>query len=103
MDLIIALTAEAHGLTLAHVDADFDAIAKVRPGLAMVRIDQPVPVEMNASAAALSRAESTLPIDCSTPRRRHAVSKASLVYGLAARVAVEDHAVDGATAGGRGQ
>jgi predicted nucleic acid-binding protein len=41
MDLIIALTAEAHGLTLAHVDADFDAIAKARPGIAMVRIDQP--------------------------------------------------------------
>lgn len=40
MDLIIALTAEAHRLTLAHVDADFDAVAKVRPGIAMVRIDQ---------------------------------------------------------------
>jgi predicted nucleic acid-binding protein len=34
-------TAEAHGLALAHADADFDAIAKVRPGIAMVRIDQP--------------------------------------------------------------
>jgi predicted nucleic acid-binding protein len=41
MDLVIALTAEAHGLTLTHVDANFDAIAKVRPGIAMVRIDQP--------------------------------------------------------------
>jgi predicted nucleic acid-binding protein len=41
MDIIIALTAEAHRLTVAHVDADFDAIAKVRPGIAMVRIDQP--------------------------------------------------------------
>ncbi|HET6483286.1 MAG TPA: hypothetical protein VFG35_25055 [Actinoplanes sp.] len=40
MDPVIALTAEAHGLPLAHVDADFDAIAKVRPGIAMVRIDQ---------------------------------------------------------------
>jgi len=40
MDIIIALTAEVHGLTVAHVDADFDAIGKVRPGIAMVRIDQ---------------------------------------------------------------
>jgi predicted nucleic acid-binding protein len=40
MDIIIALTAEVHGLTVAHVDVDFDAIGKVRPGIAMVRIDQ---------------------------------------------------------------
>jgi predicted nucleic acid-binding protein len=39
MDIIIALTAAAHRLTIAHVDADFDAIGKVRPGIAMVRID----------------------------------------------------------------
>jgi hypothetical protein len=25
---------------VAHVDADFDSIAKVRPGIAMVRIDR---------------------------------------------------------------
>jgi predicted nucleic acid-binding protein len=40
MDIIIALTAGAHRLTVAHVDADFDAIGKVRPGIAMVRIDR---------------------------------------------------------------
>jgi predicted nucleic acid-binding protein len=43
MDIIIALTAEAHGLTAAHVDADFDVIGKVRPDIAMVRIDQQTP------------------------------------------------------------
>ena len=41
MDIIIALTADVHRLTLAHVDADFDAIGKVRPGIAMVRVGQP--------------------------------------------------------------
>ncbi|MEV0128011.1 PIN domain nuclease [Dactylosporangium sp. NPDC050688] len=41
MDIIIALTAQEQRLTLLHVDADFDSIAKVRPGIAMIRIDQP--------------------------------------------------------------
>jgi hypothetical protein len=27
-------------MTLAHVDADLDAVAKVRPGITMIRIDQ---------------------------------------------------------------
>ncbi|WP_327009855.1 hypothetical protein OHA72_23065 [Dactylosporangium sp. NBC_01737] len=45
MDIIIALTAQAHGLTVAHVDADFDSIAKVRPDIAMVRIDKVDPAE----------------------------------------------------------
>lgn len=40
MDIIIALTAEAHRLTVAHIDADFDAVARVRPGIAMTRVDQ---------------------------------------------------------------
>jgi predicted nucleic acid-binding protein len=40
MDIVIALTAAAHRLTVVHVDADFDAIGKVRPSIAMVRIDQ---------------------------------------------------------------
>jgi predicted nucleic acid-binding protein len=39
MDIVIALTAQAHDLAVAHADADFDAIGKVRPGIAMVRID----------------------------------------------------------------
>jgi predicted nucleic acid-binding protein len=30
MDIIIALTAEAHGLTVAHVDADSDAVGRAR-------------------------------------------------------------------------
>ncbi|MGW5098361.1 PIN domain-containing protein [Streptomyces nodosus] len=37
IDILIALTAEHHGLTVLHVDDDFAAIAKVRPGLSMVR------------------------------------------------------------------
>lgn len=37
MDVLIALTAEHHRLTVLHVDDDFAAIAKVRPGIAMVR------------------------------------------------------------------
>jgi predicted nucleic acid-binding protein len=37
IDILIALTAEHHDLTLLHVDDDFTAIAKVRPGLSMVR------------------------------------------------------------------
>ncbi|BCJ63751.1 PIN domain nuclease [Polymorphospora rubra] len=43
MDILIALTAQEQRLTLLHVDADFDSIAKVRPGLPMIRIDQTVP------------------------------------------------------------
>ncbi|MFB6838166.1 PIN domain nuclease [Streptomyces sp. NPDC056361] len=38
MDILIALTAEQHHLTLLHVDDDFTAIAKVRPGIGMVRL-----------------------------------------------------------------
>lgn len=38
MDILIALTAEQHRLTLLHVDDDFTAIAKVRPGIEMVRL-----------------------------------------------------------------
>jgi predicted nucleic acid-binding protein len=41
MDIIIALTAHEHRLTLIHADQDFASIANVRPGLAMIRIDQP--------------------------------------------------------------
>jgi predicted nucleic acid-binding protein len=37
MDILIALTAEHHRLTVLHVDDDFAAIAKVRPDIAMVR------------------------------------------------------------------
>jgi predicted nucleic acid-binding protein len=39
IDVAIALTAHSHGLTLVHNDGDFEAIAKVRPEIAMVRID----------------------------------------------------------------
>ncbi|OKJ68320.1 PIN domain-containing protein [Streptomyces sp. CB02261] len=38
MDILIALTAEQHRQTLLHVDDDFTAIAKVRPGIEMVRL-----------------------------------------------------------------
>ena len=38
LDILIALTAEHHRLTLLHVDDDFGAIAKVRPGAAMIRL-----------------------------------------------------------------
>lgn len=37
MDILIALTAHRHQLTLVHVDEDFTAIAKVRPDIAMIR------------------------------------------------------------------
>ncbi|WP_371101644.1 PIN domain nuclease [Streptomyces sp. PU_AKi4] len=37
MDVLIALTAEHHRLTVLHVDDDFAAIAKVRPDIAMIR------------------------------------------------------------------
>lgn len=40
MDILIALTASEHRLTLIHADADFASIAKVRPGMAMIRVDQ---------------------------------------------------------------
>ncbi|MDG4832649.1 PIN domain nuclease [Solwaraspora sp. WMMD1047] len=40
IDIVIALTAQQHRLTLLHVDADFDSIAKVRPGIAMIRLDE---------------------------------------------------------------
>ncbi len=42
LDVLIALTAEHHGLTLLHVDDDFAAIAKVRSGLSLVRGEQPI-------------------------------------------------------------
>jgi predicted nucleic acid-binding protein len=41
MDVIIALTAREQRLTLLHADADFESIAKVRPGIAMIRVDRP--------------------------------------------------------------
>jgi len=41
MDILIALTAQERRLTLLHADADFASIAKVRQGMAMIRIDQP--------------------------------------------------------------
>lgn len=37
LDILIALTAEHHRLTVLHVDDDFAAIAKVRPDIAMIR------------------------------------------------------------------
>jgi predicted nucleic acid-binding protein len=40
MDILIVLTAHEHRLTLLHADNDFTAIAKVRPGIPMIRIDQ---------------------------------------------------------------
>jgi predicted nucleic acid-binding protein len=40
MDIVIALTAAEQRLTLLHADADFTSIAKVRPGIAMIRVDQ---------------------------------------------------------------
>ncbi|MBA2948677.1 PIN domain nuclease [Streptomyces himalayensis] len=38
MDILIALTAEQHRLTLLHVDDDFGSIAKVRPDISMIRL-----------------------------------------------------------------
>jgi len=40
MDIVIALTSLDQRLTLLHADADFEAIAKVRPGIAMIRVDR---------------------------------------------------------------
>ncbi|MGW4715641.1 PIN domain-containing protein [Nocardia sp. NPDC004260] len=40
MDIVIALTALEHRLTLIHADADFDSIAKVRPELPLIRVDR---------------------------------------------------------------
>ena len=40
MDILIALTARQHRLTLLHADQDFAAIGKVRPDIAMTRIDE---------------------------------------------------------------
>ena len=40
MDIIIALTAHQQQLTLLHADADFEVVGKVRPGIAMIRVDQ---------------------------------------------------------------
>ncbi|MCT9142480.1 PIN domain nuclease [Streptomyces violarus] len=37
IDILIALTAEHHRLTVLHMDDDFTAIAKVRPDLSMLR------------------------------------------------------------------
>jgi hypothetical protein len=41
MDILIALAAAEQRLTLLHADGDFVSIAKVRPGIAMIRVDQP--------------------------------------------------------------
>jgi hypothetical protein len=40
IDILIALTAQEHRLTLLHADTDFLSIAKVRPGIGMARVDQ---------------------------------------------------------------
>ena len=40
MDIVIALAAAEQRLTLLHADSDFESIAKVRPGIAMIRVDQ---------------------------------------------------------------
>lgn len=40
VDIVIALTARRHGLTLVHADGDFASIAKVRPEIEMVRIEE---------------------------------------------------------------
>ncbi|MFJ1923801.1 MULTISPECIES: VapC toxin family PIN domain ribonuclease [unclassified Streptomyces] len=39
IDILIALTARQHRLTVLHVDDDFGSIAKVCPDVAMVRLD----------------------------------------------------------------
>ncbi|MFF5938639.1 PIN domain-containing protein [Streptomyces sp. NPDC012508] len=41
-DILVALTAEQHRLTLIHVDDDFTSIAKVRPEISMLRL-RPAP------------------------------------------------------------
>ncbi|MFC8590738.1 PIN domain-containing protein [Streptomyces atroolivaceus] len=41
IDILIALTARQHRLTVLHVDDDFAAIAKVCPDIGMLRL-QPV-------------------------------------------------------------
>lgn len=38
MDILIALTAQQHRLTVVHVDDDFTSIGKVRPGIPMIRL-----------------------------------------------------------------
>lgn len=39
IDILIALTAQQHRLTVLHVDDDFGSIAKVCPDIAMVRLN----------------------------------------------------------------
>ncbi|NBM15102.1 PIN domain nuclease [Streptomyces sp. GC420] len=43
IDILIALTAEQHHLTVLHADDDFEAIAKVRPTVRMVRLQPLTP------------------------------------------------------------
>ncbi|MEU2430147.1 PIN domain-containing protein [Streptomyces sp. NPDC007861] len=38
IDILIALTAQQHRLTVLHVDDDFGSIGKVRPGIPMIRL-----------------------------------------------------------------
>ncbi|MEU9038489.1 PIN domain-containing protein [Streptomyces sp. NPDC048352] len=38
VDILIALTARRHRLTVLHVDDDFTSIGKVRPGIPMIRL-----------------------------------------------------------------
>ncbi|MEU9374021.1 hypothetical protein AB0D94_09665 [Streptomyces sp. NPDC048255] len=38
VDILIALTAQQHRLTVLHVDDDFAEISKVRPGIPMIRL-----------------------------------------------------------------
>jgi predicted nucleic acid-binding protein len=40
MDILIALSAHRSGLTLLHVDDDFTSISKVRPDIAMMRLEE---------------------------------------------------------------
>ncbi|MFI6283672.1 PIN domain-containing protein [Streptomyces sp. NPDC051018] len=44
MDVVTALTARFHGLTLVHADADFDHIAAVCPDIPMIKLDPGPPV-----------------------------------------------------------
>ena len=58
-------------------------------------------VEKNDSAAALSKAEPTLPMDWTIPSRAQALVNASALY-LRASVGVENHSLDGSASGGDG-
>lgn len=42
IDILIALTARQHRLTLIHADRDFESIARVRPDIAMIQVNSGV-------------------------------------------------------------